>query len=108
MVIFRLFMYTLMGWNPASSIASPTKGYSHSPPTLRFDVVPVNHHASRRWNPARTLSISPVTTYLLLPCNSTNWATSLYIAPWDRTISPILSITLATMPLRLQPFRRFC
>ena len=37
----------------------------------------------------------------------TNWATNLYITPWDRTVSPIFSRTLAIIPHRLRDFRTF-
>ena len=71
----RLLMYALMGWIPANSIASTTKGYSHSPPAPRFSIIPVIHYAAQCWNPSRTLSISPVTTHILLMYKSTNLST---------------------------------
>ena len=101
MVACRLLMYTLMGWSPAASIASTTKGYSHSPPAPRFVVFPIIRHAARWWNPSRTLSISPITTHLLLTYKITYCATALYIAPRACTVAPVLSITLATIPHRL-------
>ena len=101
MVAYRLLMYSPMGWIPTASIASTNGDYSHSPPAPRFSVSPVIRRASQWCKPSRTLSISPITIQLFLPYNSTDCSTALYIAPRDRTIAPVFSIPLATIPHRL-------
>ena len=107
MVTFCILMYTPMGWRPTAFIASTTKGYYHSLPARRFSVSPVIRRAAHWWNPSSTLSISPITTQILLPYKSTNYATTLYIDTRARTVAPALSSTLATIPHRLQSVRRF-
>ena len=94
-------MYTPMGLSPSASIASTNKGYYHSPPTPRFAVSPVICRSAWWWNPPRSLRIYPVTTQISLPYKSNDCATDLYISPWARTVAPILSSTLATIPHRL-------
>ena len=98
--------YGFLGWIPKASIASSTAGYSHSPPALHFAVIPMIRLAARLRNAVRTLSISLVTTYLLLPYNSTNCAIDLYISTWAYTVSLVLSSTLAIMPHRFQALCR--
>ena len=72
-----------------------------------FSVIPVIHSAAQWWNPIRILIISPVTTHLSLPYNSTNCKTSFYIALQALTVAPVLSRNLTIMPHRLRNFRRF-
>ena len=72
MVAFRLLMYTLMGWIPVASIASATKGYSHSLDVLYFAVTPVIRRSARWWNSYRTFIIAPVTNQLSLPYSRTD------------------------------------
>ena len=107
-VTYRLLMYTPMGWITVDSIASTTERYSHYPPALRFAVIPMICCAARWCNPSWNLSIYPVTTHISLQYKSIDCTTDLYIAPWSRTVSPVLFSTLATIPHRLQDFRRFC
>ena len=100
-------MYTLMGCILADYSASTTDGYSHSLPDPCFAVNPLIRLAARWWNPPRTLIISPATTHLFMPYKSTYCANVLYIYPRVRTIAPVLSITLATIPPLLRAFLRF-
>ena len=81
MVACCLLVYTPMGWIPTASIASTTEWYCQSTPAQCFTVISVIYRVAQWWNPYRTLSVSPVTTQLLLPYMSTNYATALYIAP---------------------------
>ena len=47
MVNFRFLVDTPMGWIPMASISFTTKGYYHSPPDLRFAVIPVIHSVAQ-------------------------------------------------------------
>ena len=107
MVACRLLIYTPMGWIPAVSIASTTKGKSHSPPALRSSVISVIRCSTWWWNSSRTMIISLVTTHIYLPYKSTDCATALYIAPQARTVSTVLSVTLYNIPYSLRAFCRF-
>ena len=93
-----LLMYMPLRWISVVSIASTTEGYSHSLPDPRFAVIPLICHAAQWWNPSRTLTISPFTTHIFLPYNITDSGTALYIIPRVRTVAPVISITLATIP----------
>ena len=78
--------------------------YGHLPPLdiHPYGVEPRGFHyliSCYLWcNAIRSLSISPVTNQISLPYNSTNCATAMYIAPWSRTVAPVLSSTIAIMP----------
>ena len=98
MVCGRLLMNIPMGWIPAASTVSSTEGYYYSPPAPCFSVIPMIRRAARWWKHSRTLSISPITTYLSLSYKSTNCATTLNIAPLARTVAPVVFITLANIP----------
>ena len=101
MVAFHILIYPPMGWITTASIYSITGGYSQSPPAPHFSVSPMIRCAARCWNPSRTLSISPATTQIYLRYKITDCATALYVAPRDRTVSPVHSITLDNNPQRL-------
>ena len=107
MVVYRLLMYTPMGWSRAASIASSNDGYSYYSHALSFSIIPVIYHAARWWNYIRTLIIYQVTTPLSLSYNSTKCATTLYITPRALTTAPVLYSTPPIMPQRLQDLHRF-
>ena len=107
MVDCRLLIYFPMGRIPVDYISSTTGGYSRSPPDPCLSVSPVICRVAWWWNPSRTLSISPATSQLSLPYNITDYATAFFISPWDRTVAPIFSWTISTIPHLLVYIRRF-
>ena len=92
---------------PRLSLPPLPVGYSHSPPAQHFSGRPMICCSVRWWNPSRTLSMSLVATLILLLYKSTNCTNALYITPLARTVSPVFSIALATIPHCLKYLCRF-
>ena len=98
MVVFRLWMYSLIGQSFAASSTSSTGGYSHSPSSIRRSVIPGIHWSARWWKPPTLLSL------IFPPPNSCSHISVPYAPMIYRALHRTAQLlTSLSAPLRLFP-----
>ena len=96
-------MYSFIGQIPAASITSSTGGYSHSPSSVHWAVIPAVRRAAQWWKPSNTFRIYLINTqscsHIVVPSASPLYKSSHGPAP----LLPSLSETLISPPSAAKP-----